>query len=78
MDPLPASCAASTANTTPKRRGRIVIRRKRRAGNSLASSVNSSGIACDLPANLPHMHEEVAVLRALLSREIDEILFDDR
>jgi hypothetical protein len=32
-------------------------------------------VVCDLPALLPPVRAEVAILRALLGREIDQIIF---
>lgn len=79
MDAQPASCPASTGRPTPKRRGRIVIRRRRAVPPppvSLPAS-DEQAVVSDLPAAMPVLRDEVAILRAYLGREIDAILFDE-
>jgi hypothetical protein len=34
-------------------------------------------VACDLPGSLPLLREEIAILRAFLASEINDILFPD-
>lgn len=78
MDPKPTSCPGSTGRPTPKRRGRIVIRRKRSGPHAARTSDAGAGVISDLPTTMPVLREEVAILRAYLAREIDAILFDER
>ncbi|WP_152520572.1 hypothetical protein [Sphingobium indicum] len=78
MDPKPTSCPGSTDRPTPKRRGRIVIRRKRAGSHTARSSGSGPGVISDLPTAMPVLREEVAILRAYLAREIDAIVFDER
>lgn len=62
----------------PKRPARIIIRRKRKGHQGAPSTVSSSGVVSNLPLNLPVLRDEVAVLRAHLSHEIDQILFGEQ
>lgn len=78
MDPKPTSRPGSTGRPTPKRRGLIVIRRKRAGSSAARSSGPGTGVISDLPTVMPVLREEVAILRAYLAREIDAILFDER
>lgn len=78
MDPKPTSCPDSKDRPTPKRRGRIVIRRKRAGSPAARSSGPGPGVISDLPTAMPVLREEVAILRAYLAREIDAILVEER
>jgi hypothetical protein len=78
MDPKPTSCPGSTGRPTAKRRGLIVIRRKRAGSPATRSSDPGTGVITDLPTVMPVLREEVAILRAYLAREIDAILFNER
>ncbi|MFC3101065.1 hypothetical protein [Altererythrobacter lauratis] len=76
--PLSASPAAAKASALPKRRARIVIKRKRKGHQDAPSNVSSSSVVSNLPTNLPVLRDEVAILRAHLSHEIDQILFGEQ
>ncbi|ALC11049.1 hypothetical protein [Sphingopyxis sp. 113P3] len=78
MDPKPTSRPGSIGRPTPKRRGRIVIRRKRPGPHAARTNDAGTGVISDLPTALPVLREEVAILRAYLAREIDAILFEER
>lgn len=79
MDAKPASCPGSKGRPTPKRGGRIVIRRKRAVPpppvRQLASG--EQAVVSDFPAAILALRDEVAILRAYLGREIDAILFGE-
>ncbi|TPE63098.1 hypothetical protein FJQ54_04430 [Sandaracinobacter neustonicus] len=79
MDTKPTSCLGSTGHATPKRRMRIVLRRRQSAPRPTqpGSSSPCPGVFSDLPAVMPVVCEEIAILRAHLAREIEAILFDE-
>lgn len=79
MDAQPASCPVSKGRPAPKRGGRIVIRRRRAAPSPMVRKpVNGrQTVLNDLPAVMPVLRDEVAILRAYLGREIDAILFGE-
>ena len=79
MDAQPASCPVSKGRLAPKRSSRIVIRRRRAAPSSpVRQPVDGrQALVSDLPAIMPVLRDEVAILRAYLGREIDAILFGE-
>lgn len=70
-----------------RRRWRLIMRWRRHAhmptrsarsksrGRQSLVAVGAMRVVCDLPALLPPVRAEVAILRAFLGREIDQIIF---
>lgn len=79
MDAQPASCPLSKGRPTPKRSGRIVIRRRRAVPSSpVRQPVDGrQALVSNLPEIMPVLRDEMAILRAYLAREIDAILFSE-
>ena len=77
MDPKLTRSSGLTGRPAPKRRGRIVIRRRPTGSCAERPANSATAVASDLPTIIPVLREEIAILRAYLAREIDAILFDE-